>query len=95
MKPLPRTTAWLSFAKRIIWFKAPEDALSNPLELTAYTLRQGTEDDVRFLLRQIGYHGLRDALQHAPPGILDPRSWSLWNLVAGFNPALPLPKRFS
>lgn len=36
---------------------------------------------------------LREALDHAPPGIIDPRSWAYWNSRLGRYPAPPLPER--
>ena len=36
---------------------------------------------------------LREALDRAPPGIVDPRSWAYWNNVLGRYPAPPMPKR--
>lgn len=35
----------------------------------------------------------REALDRAPPGIIDPRSWAYWNSKMGRYPAPPLPKR--
>jgi hypothetical protein len=34
-----------------------------------------------------------EALDRAPPGIIDPRSWAYWNLKIGRYPAPPLPER--
>jgi hypothetical protein len=46
------------------------------------------------LLRQfLSDDDLREALDHAPPGIIDPRSWAYWNSKMGRYPAPPLPKR--
>ena len=35
----------------------------------------------------------REALENAPPGIMDARSWAYWNSKMGCYPAPPLPKR--
>jgi hypothetical protein len=35
----------------------------------------------------------REALDRAPPGIIDPRSWAYWNSKMGRYPPPPLPKR--
>lgn len=45
---------------------------------------------VRFLAYVMTY---ATALLDAPPGVFDPRSWNYWNLVYGFDPVPPLPKR--
>jgi hypothetical protein len=36
---------------------------------------------------------LREALDHAPPGIFDGRSWAYWNLKLGRYPTPPMPER--
>jgi hypothetical protein len=45
------------------------------------------------LLDQVGESGLREALDAAPPGIIDARSWSYWNAKIGRFPAPPAPRR--
>jgi len=32
-------------------------------------------------------------LKHAPPGIIDERSWAYWNVVIGRYPTPPMPRR--
>lgn len=41
----------------------------------------------------LGDEDLREALDRAPPGIFDPRSWSYWHLVLDRWPPPPLPER--
>ena len=36
---------------------------------------------------------LREALDSAPPEIIDPRSWAYWNLRLGRYPAPPMLRR--
>jgi hypothetical protein len=36
---------------------------------------------------------LREALDHAPSGNIDPRSWAHWNSKLGRYPTPPLPTR--
>jgi hypothetical protein len=36
---------------------------------------------------------VREAMDHAPPGIIDPRSWAYWQARYGRIPAPPLPVR--
>jgi hypothetical protein len=93
MKPLPRTPALLAAARRIVWFKPPEDALDNPIELMAYAMKHSTDQDMALLLRHVGEDGLREAIEKAPPGIIDARSWSYWNARIGRFPAPPAPRR--
>ena len=35
----------------------------------------------------------KEAIERAPPGILDPRSWAYWSLMAGYYPPPPMPRR--
>jgi hypothetical protein len=93
MKPLPHTPAFLAAAKRIVWFRPPEEALDSPIELIAYAMRYATDEDMALLIDCIGETGLREAIDNAPPGIVDPRSWSYWNARIGRIPAPPLPRR--
>jgi hypothetical protein len=76
-----------------VWFKPPEEALDNPIELMAYAMKHSTDQDMALLLRHVGEDGLREAIEKAPPGIVDARSWSYWNARIGRFPAPPAPRR--
>jgi hypothetical protein len=93
MKPLPQTPELLNAARRIIWFEPPEQALQTPLKLLAYAFKHSTGEDMALLLEHVGEAGLIEALDNAPPGIIDPRSWSYWNAKVGRYPAPPMPAR--
>ena len=93
MKPFPHTPQFLHAAKRIVWFKPPAEALDNPIELLAYAMNASTDEDMALLLDHIGEGGLREAIDHAPPGIMDARSWSYWNAKIGRFPAPQAPQR--
>ena len=43
--------------------------------------------------RYVSDDDLQYAIEHAPPGIFDPRSWTYWNLKLGRWPAPPMPVR--
>ncbi len=79
-------------AERVVWFKTAEAALRDPPHLVAHTLTFGTPDDVRTLRRHLADSQLREALERAPPGVFDARSWAYWNLMLD-RPATPLPRR--
>jgi len=49
----------------------------------------GARDDESRILAK----SLREALDHAPPGVIDPRSWAYWNSKLGRYPAPPPPTR--
>jgi hypothetical protein len=92
MKPLPETAELLSAARRIIWFKPPEEALRSPVELMTYAMRYATPEDMSLLLTHLGMKGLEEAIDARLPGIVDNRSWAYWNLKIGRTPP-PLPRR--
>jgi len=50
-------------------------------------------EDMRVIRQYISDDDFREALDRAPPGIIDPRSWAYWNSKMGRYPAPPLPKR--
>lgn len=93
MKPFPPTPELLRVASRIIWFEDAPRTLADPLRLMTYALRYATAEDMALLLEHVGDDGLRETLDHAAPGIIDPRSWAYWNLKAGRDTAPPLPMR--
>jgi len=93
MNSLPHTPELLRVAKRIVWFKPPEEALDNPVELLAHAMKHATDKDMAALLEQVGENGLREAIDNAPAGIIDARSWSYWNARIGRYPTPPAPKR--
>ncbi len=93
MKALPQTPELLAVAERVVWFKSPAETLANPVHFLAHVMTYGTLEDLRALEGVVGVADYREALDHAPPGVMDARSWAYWNLVCGFDPPLPLPLR--
>jgi len=93
MNPLPATEALLNVAQRVIWFEEPSQALSNPARFLAYVMTFGTPEDLAALEGVVTQEDLRAALEQAPPGIFDARSWSYWHLKVGRQPPPPLPRR--
>ena len=93
MKPLPATPELLSVAERVVRFKAPSEALAAPVHFLAHVMTYGTVEDLCALEGVVGQREFREALENAPPGIFDARSWAYWNLKCGRVPAPPLPVR--
>jgi hypothetical protein len=93
MKPIPLTALTRLIAARIIWFEPPERALARPIRFMAYAMANALPEDMRVLRRYVSDDDLREALDHAPPGIIDPRSWAYWNSKVGRYPAPPMPVR--
>jgi hypothetical protein len=50
-------------------------------------------DDMRMLRGYVSDEDMREALDHAPAGIFDARSWAYWQAKMGRYPAPPLPAR--
>src|SRR5579859_5740021 len=93
MKPIPATPQMLGVAPRIIWFEPPERALADPVRFMAYAMTYARHEDMRVIREYVSDADFREALDRAPPGIIDPRSWAYWNSKMGRYPAPPLPVR--
>lgn len=57
----------------------------------AYATHQG----IRLLRKYLDDDGLPEALDRAPLGITDPRSWSYWNVRLGRYPPTSQSRRFT
>ncbi len=93
MSTLPDTQEFRDLAARIIWFEPAETALGDLPRFMAYAFRYACHDDMRLLRTKLHDDDLRSALAHAPPGIIDPRSWSYWHAMLGVYPPPPQPTR--
>lgn len=92
---IPANAETLAIARRIVWFEPPDEALSDICRFMAYAFRYGTHDDMRALRRHLTDDQIRDALERAPPGIIDGRSWAYWRLMLDMPPAPPPQRRFA
>ncbi|MFO1187903.1 MAG: hypothetical protein U1E87_10910 [Alphaproteobacteria bacterium] len=93
MKPLPATEPLKRVAERVVWYKPPAEALADPIHFLAHVMTYGTLEDVRAVKSEVAPALWREALERAPAGIFDARSWAYWNLCLGREPAPPLPAR--
>lgn len=94
MKALPLTDDLRDIARRIVWFEPPEVALGDPIRFLTYAMTRATAEDMIAIRKHVSDQELLAALDAAPPGIMDPRSWAYWNLVlAGRHPPPPMPVR--
>jgi hypothetical protein len=93
MKPLPRNDDLLQVASHVVWFEPAEKALADPIRFLAYVMTYATLEEVAVVRRYVDPGAFREALNHAPPGIMDERSWAYWNVMAGRYPVPPLPRR--
>jgi hypothetical protein len=90
---IPLTPETEALARRLVWFEEPAEALSDTFRFVAYALARATHEDMKVLRAFVTDNDLREALDHAPPGVIDPRSWAYWNSKLGRYPAPPLPAR--
>ncbi|PZN70962.1 MAG: hypothetical protein DM484_27640, partial [Candidatus Methylumidiphilus alinenensis] len=67
--------------------------MSDAFRFVAYALARATHEDMKLLRNLLSDDDLREALDNAPPGIIDPRSWAYWNSKLGRYPVPPMPKR--
>ena len=93
MKTIPLTPDTEALARRLVWFEEPQEALSDTFRFVAYALARATHEDMKLVRSFLNDDDLREALDHAPPGIIDPRSWAYWNGRLGRDPVPPMPKR--
>ena len=93
MRPLPKNADLLALAPHVIWFEPPERALADEVRFLAYLMTYGTLDEIAVVRRYLDLDDFREALDRAPPGIIDERSWAYWNTVCGRYPPPPMPRR--
>jgi hypothetical protein len=93
MIPLPLTSELEAVARRVAWFEPPAQALADPVRFLAYAMTCTTHEGMRTIRRHVSDADFREALDRAPPGIIDPRSWAYWSSKVGRYPAPPLPQR--
>ena len=93
MGPLPHTPELLEVAKRVVWFKPPEQTLDDPVHFLCHLMTYTLPEDMIAVSKVVSPDEFRYALEHAPPGIFDPRSWAYWHIKLGRDPVPPLPVR--
>jgi hypothetical protein len=93
MKPIPLNPETEEVARHIVWFEEPAEALADPVRFMAYAMARATHEEMKVIRRYVSDDDFREALDKAPPGIIDRRSWAYWNSKMGHYPAPPLPKR--
>lgn len=93
MNPLPHNADLLAIAPRVIWFEEPEKALANPLRFLAYLMTYGTAEEISVVRRYAREEDFQKAIENAPPGVFDARSWAYWNAMIGRYPSPPMPQR--
>jgi hypothetical protein len=80
-----------AIAARYVWWQPPDVALARPRHFLCQLMTLGTDEDVRAVRGALGDAAFVDALEHAPPGVMDAKSWSFWHLFYGRQPpAMPV-----
>ena len=80
-------------AKRVVWFKTPEETLQEPKLFLAQLMTYGTLTDIIVAMKYYSDEDFDLVLSDPPPGIFDLRSWNYWNLRYHHEPVPPLPSR--
>jgi hypothetical protein len=93
MNSLPLTPQIEAIARRVVWFESPPQSTADTIRFLAYAMTYGDDADMREIRRCLSDDDLREALESAPAGVFDPRSWAYWNLKLGRYPTPPMPER--
>jgi hypothetical protein len=93
IKPLPHDSDLLNVARHVIWFEPPEHALADPVRFLTHLMTYGTAEEIEVVRRYLDLADFRVALEQAPPGIMDERSWAYWNVMTGRDPIPTMPQR--
>ena len=80
-------------AKRVVWFKKPEDTLQDTKLFLAHVMTYGTLSDITTTLHYFSESDFESVLDDPPPGIFDRRSWTYWNVRYRREPVPALPRR--
>lgn len=93
MPSLPHTQELLDIAKRVVWFKTPEETLGDQVLFLCHLMTYTLPEDFIAVAKTVPPSQFQYALDHAPAGIFDARSWAYWNIKYGREPVPPLPER--
>lgn len=63
MKALPATPELLAVAERVVWFKAPSEALAEPTHFLAHVMTYGTVEDLCALEGFVGEREFKEYLK--------------------------------
>ena len=86
-------TQLTQLARRLFWWKEPEEALADSNRFLAQVMTYGTWRDIVEAKTHFGEAAFREALRQAPPGVFDARSWTYWHHALDLLPVPPRPCR--
>jgi hypothetical protein len=81
-----------ALARRYVWWLPPAAVIRDPDRLIRQILSLGLPEDYLFVEAHFGRPRIISALRSAPPGSIDPRSWTFWHRQFKL-PVPALPKR--
>ncbi len=68
-------------ALRVNWFESPEELIRDKDRFLVYFMQYCLDTDITTMRRHFSNQEFRQALHRRPPGILDERSTTYWNLI--------------
>jgi hypothetical protein len=80
-------------AKRVVWFKVPDETLRDVNLFLAHVMTYGTLSDISTVLQDFSEDDFEATINDPPPGVFDRRSWTYWNVRYHREPVPPLPQR--
>lgn len=83
----------MKVARRVVWYDAPAQVLGTPAVFLAHLMTYGTIQDVVTAEKYFSAEDFRYALENAPAGVFDPRSWVYWNTMFDRVPVPTMPRR--
>jgi hypothetical protein len=81
-----------NLARKYVWWLPPTEVVSDPDRLIRQILSLGLPEDYLFVEQHLGRQRIVAALRSAPPGSIDPRSWTFWHRQFGLR-VPPMPQR--
>jgi len=80
-------------AKRVVWFKPPDETLKEPKLFLSHLMTYGTLKDLVVAMKYYTDEDFDRVLADPPSGVFDLRSWTYWILRYDHEPVPPLPSR--
>jgi hypothetical protein len=88
-----RSQQLAAIARRVCWWEPAASTVENTSLFLCRIMALGTWDDICIAFEHYGRNAFREALQNAPPGLFDPRSWHYWHHRLELLPVPSLPER--
>lgn len=83
----------VNVAHEVVWFMEPDDALADVNFFLAHVMTYATIEEIALVEKYFTPADFRRALENAPAGVFDQRSWAYWHTVFDRVPVPPMPKR--